>query len=199
MRLFIAVNFDDQVKSRLLEVQDRIKAQSVKGNFSRPENLHLTLAFIGETASGLVHVISSVIRDAAVLPEAPFPQGLSLRFGRTGCFRHSGKELWWIAPPASEEAGQAVLAGIRRRLGEGLNAAGIAFDRRPFRAHVTLGREIMPVSSITLPRYDIFAPVNRLSLMNSERFNGALVYTELYAQDLPTRMSEINKNCKNDC
>ena len=55
LRLFISVNCDDKVKKQLLSVQDKIKAQSVKGNFSLPENLHLTLVFIGETPINKYH------------------------------------------------------------------------------------------------------------------------------------------------
>jgi len=40
LRLFISVNCDDKVKDQFLSVQEMIKKQSVKGNFSRPENLH---------------------------------------------------------------------------------------------------------------------------------------------------------------
>ena len=47
MRLFIAINFDPETKRKLLEVQHRLRELG-KGNFSREDNLHLTLAFIGE-------------------------------------------------------------------------------------------------------------------------------------------------------
>jgi len=48
MRLFIAQNFTPETKSRLLTLRDDLRAQSTRGNFSLPENLHLTLAFLGE-------------------------------------------------------------------------------------------------------------------------------------------------------
>lgn len=50
MRLFYAINFDDTVKKRLSDIQNALRARAVRGNFTLPDNLHLTLAFIGEVA-----------------------------------------------------------------------------------------------------------------------------------------------------
>jgi len=47
MRLFIAINFNEKIKDRLCEMQGQLKAQTYAGNFSRRENLHLTLVFLG--------------------------------------------------------------------------------------------------------------------------------------------------------
>jgi 2'-5' RNA ligase len=48
MRLFIAIHFSPGVREVLLSAIDSLRAQAVSGNFTRPENLHLTLAFIGD-------------------------------------------------------------------------------------------------------------------------------------------------------
>jgi 2'-5' RNA ligase len=176
MRLFIAVNFDDGVKSRLLAVQSQIKTQSFKGNFSRPENLHLTLIFIGETPEDRVPAIGSII---AALRRPPF----TLDFTRTGCFTHRGKELWWIGADRACP-GLRALEELRRRVTAGLVQAGVDFDDRPFNAHITLGREIKHAAPIQVSAGRITVPVNRISLMQSAHIRGALVYTEIAGQDL---------------
>ena len=182
MRLFVAVNFDEVTKSRLLAVQSRIKTQSVRGNFSRPENLHLTLVFIGEVAAALAPEIAAIIKNSLV----PTPSAFAVDLGRTGCFRHDGKELWWIGPGAggNGDSGIGALASIRQRIGEGLDTAGIHYDRRPFKAHITLGREIIPRAPIAPGEQRLTVPVNRISLMQSERARGILAYTELFGQNL---------------
>ncbi len=48
MRLFIAINFDDNTVNSLISLQEKLKASGAQGRFTRSENLHLTLAFIGE-------------------------------------------------------------------------------------------------------------------------------------------------------
>ncbi|MBP3802670.1 MAG: hypothetical protein J6I76_02050 [Oribacterium sp.] len=48
MRLFIAININENVKYALLKMQNDLKRCGIKGSFTREENLHMTLAFIGE-------------------------------------------------------------------------------------------------------------------------------------------------------
>jgi len=179
IRLFIAINCDDGAKKLLLSVQDNIKTQSLKGNFSRPENLHLTLVFLGETQEEQVPAICAAIQEAMRPPIAPF----TLTFSQTGCFRHSGKELWWIG--ANQTAPSLdILKNLRQRITGGLSAANIAYDNRPFKPHITLGREITHNKPIVLHQQDIALSVNRVSLMKSERINGATVYTPIFEQAL---------------
>jgi len=179
LRLFISVNCDDNVKNRLLAVQDKIEIQSVKGNFSLPENLHLTLVFIGETPADNVQLITSAI-DKALKPHiAPF----SLTFSTTGCFKHSNKELWWIGTERND-IHIDTLKTIRRRITEELSSQGISFDNRAFNPHITLGREIKHESPIVIPKQEIIYPVDRISLMKSERISGKLTYTEIFGRNL---------------
>jgi 2'-5' RNA ligase len=185
VRLFIAVNCDSETKSRLLAVRDRIKAQAKKGNFSRPENFHLTIVFLGETPEDHVPLISSImIKAGQSLVSMPLtPPPFTLNFSHTGCFKHSNKELWWISAD-KDDAGLSVLTELRRRLTTGFEAAGIFFDNRPFNAHITLGREIKHSAPIILPKETITLPVNRISLMRSEHIKGTLVYTEIFGYNL---------------
>ena len=175
MRLFVAVNFDDITKNRLLAIQGRIRAQSLKGNFSRLENLHLTLVFLGEISGSLVPEIYAIVKSAVASTGI---RAFSVNLCRTGCFRHAGKELWWIAPdgnPEGNSAGEAgALFAIRQEIGKSLDEAGIPFDRRPFKAHITLGREIKPSSPIKLPDEVIPVQVKRISLMQSAHIKGVL-------------------------
>ena len=48
MRLFIAIPFSEEFKGELIRVQNEMRANGVRGNFSRAENLHVTVAFLGE-------------------------------------------------------------------------------------------------------------------------------------------------------
>jgi 2'-5' RNA ligase len=179
MRLFISVNCDDIVRNQLLTVQEMIRAQSVKGNFSRSENLHLTLVFIGETPEDKTLLIASVIEKALKPPVTPF----TLTFSTAGCFTHSKKELWWIGTDHNDTR-LVILKTIRERITDGLLSEGINFDNRPFNPHITLGREIKHDSPIIIPKQEIIYPVNRVSLMKSERVRGILTYTEIYGHDI---------------
>jgi len=178
-RLFISVNCDGKVKAQLLAVQEKIKSQSLKGNFSLPENLHLTLVFIGETPADKIPQIRSAIDKALTPSILPF----TLTFSTVGCFTHSKKELWWIGTERNEPS-LGNLKTIRGRIADGLLSEGINFDNRPFNPHITLGREIKHDSPIIIPKQEIIFPVTRVSLMKSERVGGVLTYTEIYGVDL---------------
>jgi len=180
-RLFISINCDDKVKAQLLSVQKMIKSRSVKGNFSRPENLHLTLVFIGETPEEKTRLIASVIEKAIDPPVASF----TLHFPTVGCFTHGGKELWWIGLERNDPS-LGILTTIRGRIADGFSSEGVTFDNRPFNPHITLGREIKHDSPILIPKQEIIFPVNRISLMKSERVSGVLTYTEIFGADLIT-------------
>ena len=178
-RLFISLNCNEQTKNLLVSVQEMIRAQSVKGNFSRPENLHLTLVFIGETPAEQVPVLCQVIDESVGLAVKLF----QLAFSRAGCFRQSDRELWWLGVE-QKDPGLRDLNELRQRLTDVLSAKGFAFDAKQFKAHITLGREIKPKTQIKIPEQRIIFPVNRVSLMKSERINSVLVYSEIFGKDL---------------
>ena len=48
MRLFIAIKLNGRMKKQVREVQESFRRQGVRGNYTPEENLHITLAFIGE-------------------------------------------------------------------------------------------------------------------------------------------------------
>ena len=176
MRLFIAVNFSDEIKSRIIEVQESLRSQSTRGNFTRPENLHLTLAFIGETPEEKLETIYAIIDDIR-------PPSFEVVFNRTGCFTHSRKELWWIGAE-SGGSGLSSLKSIHARLIRDLLDAGFPVDQRPFNAHITLAREVKHLNPIVLDCPEIILKVNRVSLMKSEHLKRVLTYTELMGRDL---------------
>ena len=48
MRLFIAIQLSDEMKKALVACMHDLKKQGVEGNYVPAQNLHMTLAFIGE-------------------------------------------------------------------------------------------------------------------------------------------------------
>jgi RNA 2',3'-cyclic 3'-phosphodiesterase len=135
--------------------------------------------FISVNCDDKIQLISSVIEKALKPPVAPF----TLTFSEVGCFKHSNKELWWIGTDRND-IHLDILKTIRQRIAEELFSKGVNFDNRPFNPHITLGREIKHISPIVIPKQEIIFPVNRISLMKSERINGILTYTEIFGVDL---------------
>jgi 2'-5' RNA ligase len=188
VRLFIAINLKGKTGEALVAVQERLRGRAAAGNFSRRETLHLTMAFLGESPESQVPPIRRIIGDPG-LSDGGGPLRLNLR--RSGCFRHSGKELWWIGP-AEDDPGLPRLLALRERLAAALEGAGVSFDKRPFRAHITLGRDIrgLPIDWAAdpppglVPEEGVPCELNRLSLMKSGHSGGLLVYTEIFGVEI---------------
>jgi len=170
MRLFIALNFTPETKSSLLTLRDDLRSQSARGNFSLPENLHLTLAFLGECDA----------RQAAAAKQAMAVvdfSSLEITIEHIGRFRRDGGDIWWAGVRETPE-----LMTLQRDLTERLRTAGFALERRRYSPHITLGREI--VTDIAPWRIEPFGEtVSRIDLMKSERVQGRLTYTALFAKE----------------
>ena len=48
MRLFIAIPLRNNMKKLVRDIQNSFREQNIRGNYTPEENLHITLAFIGE-------------------------------------------------------------------------------------------------------------------------------------------------------
>lgn len=166
MRLFIAIQLNDEVREIVRETQDAFRRQGIRGNYTPAENLHLTLAFIGEYGDP-----DSVLDAMETVRFSPF----SLTMEKTGCFG----DLWWTGFADSKP-----LDNLVRNLRRALADAGIPFDKKSFKAHCTILRRAAYAKSGSLPRIDA-APVSmqadRISLMQSARGRHGMIYTELGA------------------
>lgn len=161
MRLFIAILLSDEMKKTLVECMHDLKKQGVTGNYIPAQNLHLTLAFIGEYDNP--RKVKEVI-DRIPLPE--FRLSLS-GFGRFG-------SILWAGVKGSQK-----LAAYARELRAALMAEGIPCDQEKFVPHITLIRRAASskLYEVHLGKADMM--VKRASLMRSEQRDGKVVYREL--------------------
>lgn len=169
MRLFIAILLNDEMKDALEAMQAGMRRSGVRGNFTKRQNLHLTLAFIGEYDDP--GKVLEVIRSTGFRP-------FELRLTGTGAFR----KLWWAGID-----GGAALRAYTRRLRSALDEAGIPFDRKKFSPHITLVRQPSYIGEMT--EAEILGSLNgsgeagmmvtRVSLMRSDRNERGVIYTEL--------------------
>ena len=170
MRLFIALNFTDETRARLLTLRDDLRAQSARGNFSLPENLHLTLAFLGECDARQTAAAKKAIAAVEFVP-------LEITIDRIGRFHRDGGDIWWAGVKET-----SALMTLQRDLTDQLLTAGFALERRRYSPHITLGREV--VTDATPWKTEPFGEVvSRVDLMKSERVQGKLTYTVIYARE----------------
>ena len=164
MRLFIALQFDDDITDELVYFQDMLKEQGVTGRFTSRENIHLTLAFIGEYSDP--DKVLDVMEAADLRP-------FDLSLKGVGTFG----DVFWAGI-----ADNPLLAAYVRRLRHGLADAGIPFDKKKFSPHVTLVRDISYNNGEKIPVPDPpkgTMTVSGISLMRSDRGKHGMIYTEI--------------------
>jgi 2'-5' RNA ligase len=179
MRLFIAINFNDTTRSALLALRDNLRSYSKRGRFSLPENLHLTLAFLDECNAKRTAAVKAAMDTVSFEP-------FDIQVERVGRFKRGGGE--WDAPPAIWWAGLREckpLLDLQRELTDKLIAAGFALEKREYKPHITLGREI--VTDAAPWQIEPFGEtVTSIDLMKSERIDGKLTYTAIYGRGIIT-------------
>ncbi len=164
MRLFVAIQLNEKVKHSLLNIQEQLRRLGVRGNYTPPENFHLTLAFIGDYPKP-----DSVLEVLESLCFEPF----ELHLSGLGSFG----ELWWAGLEENEE-----LSNLVRQLRHALAQAGIPFDKKKFLPHITLVRkpeykQAPDFGALSLPQTAMRA--ERVSLMLSTRGKHGMIYTRL--------------------
>ena len=137
-----------------------LKQAGVKGSYVPLQNLHLTLAFIGETEE------PGAVKDALKeLSLKPFKLSLS----ETGSFG----DLLYVGVKGNQG-----LSAAAKSVRAALDAAGIPYDREKFVPHITLVRKAggnwkqAPVPKDTMM-------VRKISLMKTSFKDGKPVYSEV--------------------
>ncbi len=177
MRLFTAINFDESAKDQLCEVIDSLKKSAIKGNFTRRENLHLTLVFLGEIETGRVHNIKYAMD---CIEEKPFVLELS----GAGRFQRDSGEIFWIGACKSQP-----LVSVHTQLVDRFTQAGCSLEMREYKPHLTLARELNLPEDFDRKQLAeqtgiIRVPVKSIDLMKSERVGGVLTYTRIHSKSL---------------
>lgn len=130
-RTFVAVEVAARVREAVRAVQDRLRSAGADLRWVRPENLHLTLRFLGEITAGQVEEVKAATREAAT-GQRPF----ALTLEGLGAFPSAARpQVVWIGVGAGRADLERLAASLTRAL------AGRGFDPgERFSAHLTIGR-----------------------------------------------------------
>lgn len=164
VRLFYCLELPAVVRDVLTRLSSGLQARVRGGTWVAPENLHITLRFLGEVGEDLVPPLEGVGREAAAQGE-PF----DLPLDRLGAFPHPARaRVLWVGP-VKDSAPFAILS---QTIEDGVQALGFPPERRLAHPHVTLARLRIPqdlafVIGGTAPPF-LQARVDALTLMRSE-------------------------------
>ncbi len=125
IRLFAALALPDAVRERLALV----RAPLPGARWVPPENMHVTLRFIGEVEPPTAAEIDDVLSRIAAPP-------FDIRLAGLGTFGSRGRvRTLWAGVEISEP-----LARLQAKIEAACVRAGLPPERRKFHAHVTLAR-----------------------------------------------------------
>lgn len=172
MRQFIALTFNSSFKEELVHIIDSLKEEGIKGKYYDPDNLHMTLAFFGETnrQDEIMEIIQSI----------PFPE-ITITTNRIGHF----KKIYWVGVKENSE-----LDAYVNTLRNTLKQHDIPFDEKPFYPHITILRKAEE-GDRTLQ--EVSTKDIKVELLQAHYLEEGLKYLPYKEQDVLEAINEIYK------
>ncbi|MBT9814299.1 RNA 2',3'-cyclic phosphodiesterase, partial [Catenibacterium mitsuokai] len=172
MRQFIALTFNSSFKEELVHIIDSLKEEGIKGKYYDPDNLHMTLAFFGETnrQDEIMEIIQSI----------PFPE-ITITTNRIGHF----KKIYWVGVKENPE-----LDAYVNTLRNTLKQHDIPFDDKPFYPHITILRKAEE-GDRTLQ--EVSTKDIKVELLQAHYLEEGLKYLPYKEQDVLEAINEIYK------
>jgi 2'-5' RNA ligase len=179
MRTFIAIDLPGAVLDALGALSGRLRAAGVRASWTKPENVHLTLRFLGEIDEAAAGQLGDLLAERCA-DTKPF----SLEVRGTGAFPNSRRPsvLWAGVGPV--EGG---LNALWEAAENASRAIGSPPENREFSPHLTLARikdsrEAGPLMELFEKERDFYAgefTVSSVSLFSSRLTPRGPVYTRL--------------------
>lgn len=142
-RAFIAIKPSDRLIAKLRAIETTLNTGSIKGAWVRPENVHLTLKFLGSINETQVETLEAAMKLAAssVRPFTLSAHGL-------GAFpTMKAPRIIWIGIVKND-----TLNHLYGSIEEELSRIGFEKERRAFHPHLTLCRVRSTAGSIDLTK-----------------------------------------------
>ena len=132
IRCFIAIELSQENQENLSQIIKELKKSGADVKWVKPENIHLTLKFLGETKASLVEDIKKILQETAEQFEK-----FEFQLNELGVFPKitSPRAIWVNAFEPAE-----IIARIVSTLEERLENLGFAKEGREFTPHITIGR-----------------------------------------------------------
>jgi 2'-5' RNA ligase len=187
MRLFIAIELTDQARAKITELQSRLKSLSppYAVRWTVPQNIHLTLHFLGNVAADDLEEVAGAVGAAAATCSS-----FLLNLSNLGCFPNTRRpRIVWIGVSGDTK----MLTTLHLALAEQLRQRiGFQPEARPYAPHLTIGRvkegiaqrkleQLGQVLTQEIPQVGqlVNLPAHEIILMQSDLKSTGPVYTPL--------------------
>jgi 2'-5' RNA ligase len=130
MRLFVGIAITDEIREKIKDYQRELQQLSAaQDKWVKPESLHLTLKFIGESEQ-----VSSIEAELVAVSAPP----IAMTFRGVGFFTANKPRIFWAGVHAGPE-----LESLATTIDERLHRVGIAREPhtyQEYQPHITLAR-----------------------------------------------------------
>lgn len=135
MRAFFCLELEPELQKELDRIMQILRQTPVKASWVKPENLHVTVKFLGEIDPALVPQLEVVGREA--LRQSGIHQAIEWQLDRLGAFPSLDRpRVVWVGSSKEPEAVEHLAAHLQG----GLQQLGFKLERERFVTHITLGR-----------------------------------------------------------
>ena len=132
IRTFVAVETSPAVRGRAAELIDELRGAGAEVKWVEPQNLHVTLKFLGDVESGAIHQVCQAV-EQAVADAAPF----EFEVRGAGAFPDTRRpRTVWLG---IGQGGHQIIA-LNERIEPPLKKLGFPKEARRFQPHLTIGR-----------------------------------------------------------
>ncbi len=179
MRLFIGLDLPNEIKSNLLEFQNDLKNDGVKGFYKRVENFHLTIEFLGEISINKLNDLKEIISKVALNHKV-----FLLELSGLGCFPSLKRpHTLWSGFKGELDKLHALQVDLRKAL---LNKEFILEDRL-YKPHMSLisrpdfcDKELSEYKDRHFGKFE----VNEVVLFESKSEGGKRIYNRVFSSKL---------------
>jgi 2'-5' RNA ligase len=183
LRLFVAIELPGEVREALGRLQHELQRRGLeKLRWVRPESIHLTLKFLGETPVEKMPVLQAALMDAVKRTGVH-----ELALGKLGTFGGSRPRVVWVDLTGDLDA----VRDLQERIEMALNPLGFEREAKGWSPHVTLARvgqeSVREVAGVIGPAIAAVSaplgtiPVHEVSLMRSTLRPSGAVYERVAA------------------
>jgi len=132
IRAFIAIELPEEIIAFIRKIQEGLRSYGFKARWVRPENIHLTLKFLGDINKEDIKKAGDAIINAA-------SENASMSLGAKGIGFFPGvkrsRVIWTGIAGQTRE-----LADLQKTLDGKLDTVGFPKEKRPFKGHLTIAR-----------------------------------------------------------
>jgi len=132
IRAFIAIPLDPKIQHSIERMQDHLKKTNSDVKWVKPENIHITLKFLGDVNTEQINSVKQALSNCTHNTR-PFKVELS----QLGAFPNIERpRTLWIGLKDSKKQLNRIAVSLEKALGK----IGFQGDQRPFNSHITIGR-----------------------------------------------------------